>query len=254
MMGGEDDMFEPGPRACRLEEIGPHALMDGLNALAGFYDNPFLRMQGQQLQLVDNVLNGMEQEVLRHLLDDDPPVQTMAVLRALSPMWIYPAYELLRTWRQRGEAVVRLAANGGFDQKAAHLEREIQYHHYDRELRARQLREARDDPALVARIRDDLKRTEMGFTTIEFIRVALAKHEVATSKAKNRPIAFAPGLVLPDRETGSMIYEFSVGGSIFAYHSRRDLAETIRSFPTIPVPTPEELEDFRAYMRPPEVG
>jgi hypothetical protein len=252
----EDDPWIDGEegRYRTADEIGPGELIGALKNLAGFTNNPWLRMQGQQLQLVDTVLNEMEQRVFADQLDDTPSRETFALLAALSPMWIYAAYELLRTWRQRCEEVVRLAASGGLDLKAAHLERETGYHHYDRELRAEQLREARDDPALVAAMRDDLARTEMGFTVIEFIRVALAKHEVATSKAKNRAIALAPGLVLPDRRTGSMVYELSAGGSIIAYHSRRDLAETIRAFPTIPIPSKEELDGFRDYMRPPEVG
>ena len=252
----EDDWPETddhaGPR--RAEDIGPTELTAALNSLAGFSDNPWLVMQGQQLELIDNVLNGMEREVLRHMLDDDRPVETIALLTALSPMWIYAAYELLRTWRQRCDEVVRLASSGGFDLKAAHLEREVNYQHYDRELRAQQLRIARDNPDLVQRMRDDLARTEMGFTTIEFIRVALAKHEVSGSKSKHKPIAFAPGLAMPNRYTGSMEYELSVGGSIIGYHTRRDLAETIRFLPTTPVPTAEEMEGFREYMRPPEVG
>ncbi|MGL9623095.1 hypothetical protein QRQ56_34515 [Bradyrhizobium sp. U531] len=55
-------------------------------------------------------------------------------------------------------------------------------------------------------MRIDLRRTEMGFTTLEFIRVALAKHEVS-KKGNKKPIAFAPGLARPNRWCGSMEYE-----------------------------------------------
>jgi hypothetical protein len=47
-------------------------------------------------------------------------------------------------------------------------------------------------PELVEQMRLDLRRTEIGFTTLEFIRVALAKHEVS-KKGNKKPIAFAPG-------------------------------------------------------------
>lgn len=251
-----DDWPDEAPedqRPRRAGEIGPNELFEALRALAGFNDNPFLVIQGQQLALVDNLLNGMEERALRGMADDEKPMTQRALLGALSPMWIYAAYELLRTWRQRCEEIVRLAASGGFDLKAQHLERETNYHHHDRELRAEQLRTARDNPEIVQRMKDDLTRTEIGFTIIEFIRVALAKHEVS-SKAKNKPIAFAPGLALPDRYTGSMVYELSNGGSIIGFHSRRDLAETIRSFPTAPIPSKEDLDGFREYLRPPEVG
>jgi hypothetical protein len=229
----DDEPDDQRPR--RASEIGPTELFDALKALAGFSDNPALVTQGQQLALVDNLLNSMEEQTLHPLSDVERPMAQFALLGALSPMWIYAAYELLRTWRQRCEEVVRLASSGGFDLKAEHLEREKNYHHYDRKLRAEQLRMARDNPEIVQRMKDDLARTEMGFTIIEFIRVALAKHEVS-SKAKKKPIAFAPGLALPDRHTGSMVYELSTGGSIIGFHSRRDLAETIRGLPTAPIP------------------
>jgi hypothetical protein len=253
-----DETYEPDddrvyPRSAK--DIKPHEMMASLNALAGFGDNHWLAMQGHQLAMVDTVLNDMEAQVCRQMYDDeDRPVETMALLGALSPMWIYAAYELLRTWRQRCDEVIRLAANGGLDQRADNLTRERSYNHYDRQLRADQLREARDNPALVQRMKDDLARTEMGFTVIEFIRVALAKHEVSGSKNRNKPIAFAPGMARPNRYTGSMEYEMSAGGAIIDYRSRRDLADTIRALPSIPVPTADDLEGFRAYMKPPEMG
>ena len=250
----QDDWYEREgePRFRAVAEIGQTELYDGLCGMAGLAENPFLAMQAQQLCLVDNVLMGMEQAVLGEMMADARPSGQRALLAALSPMWIYAAYELLRTWRQRAIEVVRLAENGGIDMRARHLEQKHGYTHYDRELRARQLRDAKDDPELVQRMRDDLARTEIGFTMLECIRVALAKHEEASSNKKKKPIAFAPGLALINRDCGSMEYEVSVGGAIIQYETRRGLAETLRQFPTMPVPSPEELADFRAYMNPPD--
>lgn len=249
------EMFDPdneGPRYRSVSEIGRRDLFDALNSLAGFAENPFLVMQASQLCHIDNMLNGFEEQLLEEMAQDDPPRSTIAMVQALSPMWIFAAYELLRTWRQRCEEVIRLAENGGFDQKATHLERELGYRHYDRELRATQLRDAQERPELVERMRIDLRRTEMGFTTLEFIRVALAKHEVS-KKGNKKPIAFAPGLALPNRYTGSMDYEMSNGGSIIGYVSRRDIAESIRFFPETENPSDENLADFRQYMSPPDI-
>jgi hypothetical protein len=247
-----DHRSEREPRYRDVSEIGRSDLFEALKSLAGFAENPFLVMQASQLCLVDNTLNGLEQEVMRHMTDEELPRGKIAFVQALSPMWIFAAYELLRTWRQRCEEVIRLAENGGFDQKATHLERELGYRHYDRELRAQQLRDAEELPELVEQMRIDLRRTEMGFTTLEFIRVALAKHEVS-KKGNKKPIAFAPGLALPNRHTGSMEYEMSTGGSIIGYVSRRDIAETIRFFPDAENPTDEDLAAFRQYMNPPDV-
>lgn len=235
-----------------VAEIGKSELYDALMTLAGFGENPFLAMQASQLCLVDNVLNGMEEDAKRQQLNDKPPRGKIALLSALSPMWIFAAYELLRTWRQRCEEVIKLAENAGFDLKAAHLERDLGYRHYDRELRAQQLRDAQERPELVEQMRVDLRRTEMGFTTLEFIRVALAKHEVS-KKGPKKPIAFAPGLALMNRHCGSMEYELSNGGAIIGFVSRRDIAETIRFIPQAENPSDEDLGHFRAYMNPPDV-
>lgn len=244
--------YEEEPRYRSFDEIGRSHLFEALMTLAGLADNPWLKMQASQLCYVDNLINGLEEKLRKELVEDDAPRSTIAMVQALSPMWIFAAYELLRTWRQRCEEVIRLATNGGFDQKASHLERDLGYRHYDRELRAQQLRDAQERPELVEQMRIDLRRTEMGFTTLEFIRVALAKHEVS-KKGNKPPIAFAPGLVLPNRHTGSMDYELSNGGAIISYVSRRDIAETIRYFPEAENPSDEDLIGFRQYMNPPDV-
>jgi len=247
-----DDERDEHARYRDIAEIGMGDLYEALMTLAGFAENPYLAMQASQLCLVDNTLNALEQEVMRHQLDDEPPRGKIALLSALSPMWIYAAYELQRTWRQRCEDVIKLAENSGFDLKAAHLEQNLGYRHYDRELRAQQLRDAQERPELVEQMRRDLRRTEMGFTTLEFIRVALAKHEVS-KKGNKKPIAFAPGLARPNLWCGSMEYELSSGGAIISYVTRRDIAETIRFIPKAENPSDEDLAGFRAYMNPPDV-
>ncbi|MFC5374818.1 hypothetical protein ACFPIF_19845 [Brevundimonas faecalis] len=249
-----DDRYGEGetPRYRAVTEIGPSELYEALMTLAGFAENPTLAIQASQLCLVDNMLNNIEQEVLSRQLDDEPPRGKIALLQSLSPMWIFAAYELLRTWRQRCEEVIKLADNAGFNLKASNLERDLGYRHYDRELRAQQLRDAEERPELVEKMRLDLRRTEIGFTQLEFIRVAIAKHEVS-KKGNKKPIAFAPGLALINRYCGSMEYEMSNGGSIIGFVTRRDLAETIRFIPEAENPSDEDLAGFRQYMNPPDV-
>ncbi|MBP2463795.1 MULTISPECIES: hypothetical protein [unclassified Rhizobium] len=245
--------YDDQPRYRSVAEIGPGDLVEALKSLAGFSENPFLMMQAGQLCMVDNLLNALEDEVMRHQADDDRPREKMALLGALSPMWIYAAYELQRTWRQRCEEVIKLADSGGLDFKAGHLERDLGYRHYDRELRADQLRDAQQRPELVAQMRIDLRRTEIGFTTLEFIRVALAKHEVSKKGSKKPPTAFAPGMARRNQYCGSMEYEMSNGGTIIRTVTRRDIAETIRFIPETENPSDEALAGFRAYMNPPDI-
>lgn len=250
-----DDEDHDLPRYRSVAEIGPAELVEALKSLAGFSKNMFLVMQAHQLGMVDNLLNALEDEIMRQQAhNDDAPRDKMSLLGALSPMWIYAAYELQRTWRQRCEEVIKLADNGGLEFKADHLERDLGYRHYNRELRAEQLRDAQQRPELVAQMRVDLRRTEIGYTTLEFIRVALAKHEVSKKGSKKPPIAFAPGLAWRSRYCGSMEYEMSNGGAIIGTVTRRDIAETIRSIPEAENPSDDALASFRAYMNPPDVN
>ncbi|WP_205908981.1 hypothetical protein [Metarhizobium album] len=247
------DHYHEEPRFRPVSEIGPDDLVEALKSLAGFSENTILVLQAHQLGLVDNVLNALEDEVMRHQADDHPPREQMALLGALTPMWIYAAYELQRTWRQRCSEEIKLAESGGLEMKAAHLARNVGYRHYDRELRAEQLRDARQQPELVERMRLDLRRTEIGFTLLEFVRVALAKHEVSKPGSKKPPIAFAPGFARMNRDCGSMEYEMSNGRTITGSMSRRDIAETIRMIPQAENPDNDALVGFRLSMNPPDI-
>lgn len=250
----DDDRFEdhdePGPTPAK--DIDPSALRVALGRLAGFADNPVLVRQAFHLALIDNLLNSLEDAVLR-ADEDDRAYEQAALLAAMSPMWIYAAYELVRTWRQRCEEVILLAENGGLSLRADHLAQELPYRHHDRELRAAQLRTAKEDPQRVEAMRQDLRRTEMAFKVLEFVRVALAKHEVSAAGKKRQPIALAPDLALIDRETGSMKYEMSNGGAIIDFVTRRNLADSLRALPDLEIPSDEDLDGFRQWISPPDV-
>jgi hypothetical protein len=84
-----DEERDDQPRYRDIAEIGTGDLYEALTSLAGFAENPYLAMQASQLCLVDNTLNALEQEIMRHQFDDEPPRGKVALLGALSPMWIY---------------------------------------------------------------------------------------------------------------------------------------------------------------------
>lgn len=246
----DDDQDEVSAKLAR--DIAPGALRAALGRLTGFADNPVLVRQAFHLDLIDTLLNGLEDAVLR-ADEDDRALEQAAIVSAMSPMWIYAAYELVRTWRQRCEEVILLADNGGLGLRAHHLGQDLPYRHYDRELRAAQLRVAQEHPGRVEALRQDLRRTEMAFKVLEFVRVALAKHEVAAPGKKRQPIALAPDLALIDRETGSMKYEMSNGGAIIDFVTRRGLAESLRALPDTEIPSDEDLEGFYQWISPPDL-
>jgi hypothetical protein len=66
------------------------------------FDDLFLSMQGQNVMLVDLYLRDLERDLLRELIEiERTPLPATLIVSALSQMWIFAVYELLRTWRQR---------------------------------------------------------------------------------------------------------------------------------------------------------
>jgi hypothetical protein len=66
------------------------------------FDDLFLSMQGQNVILVDLYLRDLERDLLRELIEiERTPFPATLIVSALSQMWIFAVYELLRTWRQR---------------------------------------------------------------------------------------------------------------------------------------------------------
>src|SRR5829696_806710 len=65
------------------------------------FDDPYLQIQAHNLEVVDTILTQMEHDVLREYLDAESTPASAIVLSALSQLWIFGLYEVLRTWRQR---------------------------------------------------------------------------------------------------------------------------------------------------------
>jgi len=59
------------------------------------------------IDLVDGHLEELEAELLQeYMANDRPPLPSMMFVSALSQMWVFAAYELLRTWRQRAREIM----------------------------------------------------------------------------------------------------------------------------------------------------
>ncbi len=96
------DLHADEPRYVSPTRIDPSALRQALFGLELLGDDPYLRMQAVNLGMVDVFLADLEVTVLRkHLEEESSYLAEAAFLSAQSQMWIFAAYELLRTWRQR---------------------------------------------------------------------------------------------------------------------------------------------------------
>ncbi len=236
------------PRYREIKDIQPNELHNALDKLSLLGDDLYLHLQAVNLGVVDNFMNQLELDLRSKMYDDDKPLELMHLVSALSQMWIFSAYELMRTWRGRAGKMITWAENGGLKAKLQVYEEHQGYDHFGRLHRAEQIKRVLNDPAIIDRVKVDLKRTKMAFMRLEALRIILAKHEIA--KVKNS-VALAPGYARIDRYSGSMNYELENGQYSMGYVSRRDVADDIRAFLTNEVPSDEDLKDFEAYMRGP---
>jgi hypothetical protein len=249
----QDDQYENRddfPQYRDEEEIQLFELTNALGSLHLLDDDPYLRMQVFNLAVVDKFITQLEYDVLRRLNEEErTPVPETAFLSAQSQMWIFAAYEILRTWRERVKDVMKLHKNGGLGLKIEALSGDLGFRHGGREIRAEQLQKVLDDPALIPKIREDLRVAHIPFARLEYIRVALAKHEVAGNK---KSIAYAPGYGRISEWCGSLEYELENDGVILGKISRRDIADELRllSDRRNP-PTDDDLASFDAFMKGP---
>jgi hypothetical protein len=232
------------------EEIMASELSQALGTLHLLGDDPYLRMQASNLAIIDHFIMRLEWTALRKRYDDEKEdlVDTIFI-SAQTQMWIFAAYELLRSWRQRAKDVLRLSKAGGLAMKADGLDRELPYRHPGRRVRADQLRRIIGDPSIVNAIELDIRRTHILFAELEHLRVAIAKHEVS---GKPKSVAYSPGFGTFNRWNGSLEYEIGFEGAIMSMLSRRSIAESLRylSQPSDP-PSDEELAEFDAMMKGP---
>lgn len=242
------DQHDDGPRYADVATFEGWEIPAALQSLALFCD-PYLSMQAQNLAIVDHFLNELEQHVLKRLFDEDrTPVDDAMFLNAQSQMWIFAAYEVMRTWRQLAKDIVKWHDNGGLHLKLKALEVDQGFVHDSNQRRAAMIRDVIAKPAIVGSLRDDLKRTHIVFARMEYLRISLAKHEVP-GRAKS--LAIAPGYGRINQWCGALDYELSNGKYIMGYVNRRDIANDIRAIPSLEVPTGEDLASFDAFMRGP---
>lgn len=230
------------------DDIDPGELDRALRGLIFLGDGLAMRMQVTNIAIVDNFIMKVETTVRNRLHEEErTPVDDASFLNAQSQMWIFATYELLRTWRQRLEDILKLQKNGGLQSKIDALRKDRGYRHYDREFYASQLERVQKDSATIDTMQTDLRKTAIPFTRLEFLRVALAKHEVS---GKEKSFAFNPGYARIDRFTGSLQYEMSNEKYITDTVTRRDIADDIRAFPMVDsLPTDDDIKEFKRCLQ-----
>jgi hypothetical protein len=220
----------------RIRSIDDESDKSGLSEVLQrlpLFEDPYLQMQAVNLEVVDYFLRQSESDLLREYIEiERTPLPTAMFVSALSQLWLFGIYELLRTWRQRGNDVLRwmkhfrsvpveakqeiLAAKKIEIEKRASVPKGAIFYwpSYER---------AALDAAFASRLRNALDRAERLFKRIEAFRVSLAKHELPGMKKGT----FAPGIGFGriDMSDGSIYWQVVLEGNEVDIMSRRTIAD-----------------------------
>jgi hypothetical protein len=222
-----------------------------LQALASLplFDELYMRMQATNISLVDALIEPMEQDLLRELIEiERTPLPAAMMVSAVSQMWIFAVYELLRTWRQRARNLLQTAARMEKVNRAnrpAELKKVMEALKGAAEDANMALDMQREsvaslaDPAFVAALRSAWDEIELVFKPIEVLRVTLAKHEVPGAKGV---VAMAPGYGRIDYNSGSMYWFINLKDNTMTVVNRRDIANQLRMLGIRDEPSTERSE------------
>ncbi len=217
-----------------LDEINFSIIPTGLKKLPFFEDDVFLGMQAMNVGLVDQLITQYEYALLREYNEiERAPDSTMAV-SALSQMWIYAAYEVLRMWRDRKFEFEKLQRNGGIKPKISSMVDDPQ--NLTVEIRKEQMLRFQNDAKYRERINNAWDGIEEIFRAIELLRINLAKH---CAPGKDNIIPRSPGYARINDWCGAMDYQLIDknknyteidSGRYYTYLNRRDIADALRNF------------------------
>ncbi len=230
------------------DSIKPGQLQEALSNLKFLGDDPFLRMQAVNLDIVDQFLTDLECNVLRELHREERTPPNAFFLNAQSQMWIFAVYELIRTWDERAKDIMKWAKNGGLQHKLTHLQSEqTDFLHFGREIRIDQLKTVIADPTIVGLLDRQLKHIHVQYERLTYIRVSLAKHQVS---GKSKSVALNPGYGRINMWCGSLDYAMENGRVHLGTISRRDIADGLRALQLDEEPpSVEDLLSFDEFMR-----
>ena len=192
-------------------------------------------MQAFNLEVVDGLLEQWEAQLLAAYFEQErTPLDAMVPVSAISQLWVFGVYELLRTWRQRAQEVLNFASSLQACSAEARLARMEEKRKSILTGSADKIGEvfhwppfkrAADDSAYVQNLQQALDETELLFRRIESLRVALAKHEMPKAKGS---FAMAPGYSRIDMIDGSMWWMTALRGKEVDTITRRQIADACR--------------------------
>jgi hypothetical protein len=200
------------------------------------FDGLFLRMQAANVSIVDSLIEPMEADLLSELIETSrTPIDSAMAVSAMSQMWMFALYELLRTWRQQVTGLLKIAdsvAKVDADKRLATLEAhagKIKGSRDDGNLAVDIQREnvlRLDDASFVNKLRSSFAVLDPIFRGIEALRITLAKHEIPKGRGL---VASAPGYGRIDSFTGSIYWQIELKDDFVDVINRRSIADDLRA-------------------------
>lgn len=217
-------------------EVQPISLIKAIQSLPLMNDDPYLYMQVMNLGVVDDFLLDLERQLLREYMETErTPTPDAIFVSALSQMWIFAVYELLRTWRQRCrelfefyEHLDKLTGSrreAYITAKKEKLQKSSPYSDDREPFRWGPLERATIDHGFVDNVRIAFDSSEACFRKIEALRMHLAKHEMPKAQGSS---TMAPGYGRIDMMNGSIYWQVFLGRNEVDIISRRGIADSCR--------------------------
>lgn len=202
------------------------------------FDNLFLSMQAQNIAIVHEFITEAERNLwMIYMEQDKTPLPEAMFVSAISQMWIFATYELLRTWRQLAKELLeyhkKLQNSSDAEERKVIISSKLSTLSKRRGASSVPLhssyieenfRQMADNEEFARKIEVIFLSTEPIFRTIEALRVTLAKHEIPKGGGV---YASAPGYSRI-RPGGSMQWEVEYKDKTTKYVSRAEIVEDLQ--------------------------
>lgn len=197
----------------------------GVKRLPFFKDDVYLGMQAMNVGVADSVITEREYALLREWFEiERTPLESAMAVSALSQMWVYGLYEVLRMWRDRRFQFEKLRQNGGVESKLEAMPDDDPMN-LTLEVRKEQLRRYKEDDAYRTSVDAAWTKIEPVYRLTELFRMNFAKH---CAPGKDGIVPRAPGYGRINQWCGAMDYELIDKYGYYTTMNRRDIADALR--------------------------
>src|SRR6266849_1978257 len=198
-----------------------------------FLDDTFLSMQAINVSIVDKMITHGEYDLLRECREiERTPTDSVMEVSALSQMWIFELYELLRTWRERIYDFRKQYQNGMLEARAKRLLADAEAEQNIAALiRAAQARRVIEAPSVLEGAEFQLATVKPVYKMIDLLRVNLAKHQ---APGRSNVIPVAPGYGRINSQCGALDFQVTAQDRTFVVLNRRDVADALRAVEVVP--------------------